>query len=173
MLKAVVFDMDDTLLDINLSAFIAVLARDESSLLAQIGRRNPLSMFAAYTAAMLDLNRADRDNECTNRELFDAAIERRGGVVLSDPVIADALAFYEREVLPDRNDAIIGAKPMEGAQRALEAVLDRGLRIALLTNPSFGAACIECRMGWAGILDAPFELVTTMENTRRVKPSAD
>lgn len=173
MLKAVVFDMDDTLLDINLSAFIAVLARDESSLLAQIGRRNPLSMFAAYTAAMLDLNRADRDNECTNRELFDTAIERRGGVVLSDPVIADALAVYEREVLPDRNDAIIGARPMEGAQRALEAVLDRGLRIALLTNPSFGAACIECRMGWAGILDAPFELVTTMENTRRVKPSAD
>lgn len=172
MLKAVVFDMDNTLLDINLSAFIAVLAKDESSLLAQIGRKNPLSMFAAYTGALLDVNRPGRDNTCTNRELFDTAIERRGGVVLSDPVIADAIAYYEREVLVDKNDTVIDAKPMPGADRALEAVLSRRLRIALLTNPSFGAACIECRMQWAGILDAPFELVTTMENTRRIKPDA-
>lgn len=173
MLKAVVFDMDQTLLDINLSAFIAVLAKEESALLADIGRRNPLSMFAAYTAALLDVNRAERDNSCTNRELFDAAIERRGGVVLSDPVIADAIAYYEREILPGRNDAIIDARPMKGAAEAIEAVLSRGLRIALLTNPSFGAACIECRMGWGQLLDVPFELVTTMENTRRVKPSPE
>ncbi len=172
MLKAVVFDMDETLLDINLGAFVAVLARDESSLLAQIGRRSPLSMFAAYTAAMLDLNRADRDNECTNRELFDAAIERRGGVVLSDPVIADAIAYYEREILPTRNDAVIAARPMPGAHEALARVRERGLRCALLTNPSFGEACIRCRMGWAELDADSFELITTMENTRRVKPSA-
>lgn len=171
MLKAVMFDMDETLLDINLAAFIAVLAKDESTLLAQIGRKNPLSMFAAYTGAMLEINRADRDNECTNRELFDDIIWKRGGVVLSDPIIADAVTYFEREVLPHRNDAIIAARPMPGAHEAIETVLDHGLRIALLTNPSFGASCIECRMGWADILDVPFELVTTMENTRRVKPS--
>ena len=112
MLKAVAFDMDETLLSINLGAFIAVLARDESSLLADIGRKNPLSMFAAYTGAMLDVNRADRGNACTNRELFDEAIYRRGGVKLADPIIADALAYYEREVLPHRNDGIIAARPM-------------------------------------------------------------
>lgn len=171
MLKAVVFDMDSTLLDINLSAFVAVLAKEEASLLADIGRKNPLSMFAAYTAALFELNRADRDNEGTNRELFDSIIERRGGVMLADPIIADALAFFEREVLPHRNDAIIGAKPMPGGREALSCVLDRGLRIALLTNPCFGEACIGCRMGWANIQDMPFELVTTMENTRRSKPS--
>lgn len=173
MLKAVAFDMDETLLSINLGAFIAVLARDESSLLADIGRKNPLSMFCAYTGAMLDVNRADRDNACTNRELFDEAIYRRGGVKLADPVIADALVCYEREVLPHRNDGIIAARPMEGAHEALDKVLSHGLRIALLTNPSFGRACIETRMAWANIQDAPFELVTTMENTRRVKPNPD
>lgn len=172
MLKAVVFDMDDTLLDINLGAFVAVLAKDESNLLADIGRKNPLSMFAAYTAAMLEMNRAERDNTCTNRELFDSIIERRGGVALRDPVIADALAFYEREILPSRNDGIISARPMPGARETLEAVRERGLRCALLTNPCFSAECIECRMGWAGIRDVPFELVTTMENTRRAKPNA-
>lgn len=172
MLKAIAFDMDGTLLDINLGAFIAVLAKDEANLLADIGRRNPLSMFAAYTAALLEVNRAERGNACTNRELFCDIIERRGGVVLSDPVIADAVAYFEREILPSRNDAVIAARPMPGAHEAIEAALDRGLRIALLTNPCFGAECIGCRMGWAGILDAPFELVTSMENTRRAKPSA-
>lgn len=173
MLKAVVFDMDATLLDINLGAFVAVLAKDESKLLADIGRKNPLSMFAAYTAAVYELNRADRDNACTNRELFCATIERRGGVVLADPIIADAIAFFEREVLPHRNDAIIAARPLEGGLEALSCVLDRGLRVALLTNPCFTRECIDCRMGWAGIRDMPFELVTTMENTRRSKPNPD
>lgn len=173
MLKAVVFDMDDTLLDINLSAFIAVIARDESNILAQIGRKNPLSMFAVYTAAMLEINREGRDGALTNRELFDSIIHRRGGVALADPVIAEALAYYERELLPSRNDAIIAAKPMPGAQKALEAVAQRGLRCALFTNPSFSRTCIECRMKWAGIADAPFELVTVMENSHWCKPSAE
>ncbi len=116
--------------------------------------------------------------------------------------ITDMHELYEREVLPKKNDRLISARPREGAHEAVEAVLDRGLRIALLTNPSFSRACIECRMGWGRavldrglrialltnpsfsraciecrmgwgrMLDMPFELVTTWENSTRVKPSA-
>ena len=52
MLKAVVFDMDETLLQINLSAFIARLARDEAGLLAQIGRRRllPVKVHSALSS---------------------------------------------------------------------------------------------------------------------------
>ncbi len=39
-LKAVVFDMDDTLLSINLNAFIGVFALDEANLLAQAARKS-------------------------------------------------------------------------------------------------------------------------------------
>ena len=171
MLKCVAFDMDDTLLSLNLNAFMVMLARDEAGLLAQIGRKNRLSMLTAYTAAMIEVNGpAADDDRRTNRERFDAAIDRRSGVVLSDPVIADVLEYYERELLPGKNDAIIAARPREGAHEALDCVLGRGLRMALLTNPSFSRTCIECRMGWAQIADAPFELVTSMENATRCKP---
>ena len=174
MLKAVAFDMDDTLLSLNLSAFIAVLAKDESHLLAQVARKNPLSLFAAYTGAMLEVNRTpEAADRRTNRERFDDAIERRSGVPLADPVIADVLDCYEREVLPAKNDAVIAARPREGAHDALACVLGRGLRVALLTNPSFSHTCIRCRMGWGGLTDAPFELVTCMENSTRCKPDAD
>ena len=174
-LRAVVFDMDDTLLSLNLSAFIAILAKDESNLLAQVGRKNPFAMMAAYTGAMLELNQVVRaaDDTRTNRAFFDASIERRSGIPLADPIIADVLECYERTMLPGRNDGIIAARPREGAHEAVECVLDRGLRIALLTNPSFSRACIECRMGWGEMLDMPFELVTTMENSTRCKPCAD
>ena len=174
MLKCVAFDMDDTLLSLNLSAFMVMLARDEAGLLAQIGRKNPLTMLTAYTAAMFEINGEVADDDLrTNRERFDAAIERRGGVTLSDPVIADVLEYYEREILPSRNDAIIAARPREGAREALDCVLGRGLRVALLTNPSFSHTCIRCRMGWAQITDVPFELVTCMENSTRCKPFAN
>lgn len=174
MLKAVVFDMDETLLSINLSAFIAVLAKDEAGLLAQVGRKNPLSVFAAYGAGMFELNAGGRaeDDHRTNRELFDEAIERRSGIPLSDPVIADVLTYYEREILPHKNDRVIAAHPKAGALEALGCVQERGLRVALLTNPSFSQACIECRMGWAGLNEVDFELVTYMENSTRCKPGA-
>lgn len=174
MLKAVAFDMDDTLLSINLTAFIAVFARDEARLLADIGRKSPLSALAGLGGVLHDLNAnaRDEDDARTNRAYVDDEIERRLGIPLADPVIADAFEYYEREVLPRRNDGVIAARPRPGAHKAVEEVVGRGLRIALLTNPSFSRACIECRMAWGDMLDMPFELVTTMENSTRCKPDA-
>ena len=174
MLKAVAFDMDDTLLSINLSAFIAVFACDETRLLADIARKNPVSTLASYLGVLRDMNANARDaaDTRTNRAFFEDEIERRLGIPLADPVIADVFEYYERDVLPTRNDALIAARPRRGAQRAVDMLLDRGLRIALLTNPSFSRACIECRMGWGDMLDMPFELVTCMDNSTRCKPSA-
>ncbi|WP_291288436.1 HAD family hydrolase [Enorma sp.] len=173
MLKAVAFDMDDTLLSINLSAFIAVFLRDEARLLADISRKNPLSAFAGLVGVLRDLNSnvRDADDARTNRAFFDEEIERRMGIPLADPVIADAFKFFEREVLPHCNDPVIGARPRAGAHQAVELLLERGMRIALLTNPSFSRSCIECRMAWGDMLDMPFELVTCMENSTRCKPS--
>ncbi len=172
MLKAVVFDMDDTLLSINLSAFLAVYLRDEARLLGDIGRKNPFSALAALGGTFYELNANDRplDDNRTNEEFYIETIKRRSGVPLDDPVIAEAFAYYEHEVLPHRNDGIISARPRVGAREAVETVVDLGLTVALLTNPSFSRACIACRMGWGDMLDMPFELVTTMENSRRCKP---
>ena len=171
MLKAVVFDMDDTLLSINLSAFLAIFAKDESKILADIGRKNPLQMFGGFAAAMLGVNEDLRDDNDTNLAYFNKLILRNCGIPLEDETISEALRYYEREILPGRNDSLINARPREGAHEAVEAVLDHGLRIALLTNPSFSEPCIRARMGWGEMLDMPFELITTMENSTRCKPS--
>lgn len=174
-LKAVVFDMDDTLLDINLGAFIGMFALDVTTLLAQIARKPVVSLFPAMGNAMLELNNGERaeSDMRTNREFFADELERRSGVPILEPAISDVIEYYEREILPKKNDRLVSAHPRRGAHEAIEAALNRGKRIALLTNPSFSRACIECRMGWGDLLDVPFELVTTWDNSTRVKPSAD
>ena len=171
-LKAVVFDMDDTLLSINLNAFIGMFALDEANLLAQAARQSTVALFTSVGSAMLELNNGERaeGDIRTNQRFFADEVERRCGVPLLEPAILDMLEFYEREILPKKNDRLIAARPREGAHEAIEAVLNRGMRIALLTNPSFSRACIECRMGWGDMLGMPFELVTTWENSTRCKP---
>lgn len=51
---------DDTLLSINLSAFIGVFALDEANLLAQVARKPIVSLFSPLGSAMLALNNGDR-----------------------------------------------------------------------------------------------------------------
>lgn len=172
MIKAIAFDMDETLLDINLNAFIAMLANDESALLADAARANRVAVLGAYTRTLLEIDSREEGDERTNRELFEDRMMRRCGIPLSDPAIRDMLDFYEREVLPLKNGRLVGARPMPGAREAVEAALARGLRIALLTNPISSPACTGCRMGWAGIRDLPFEIVTTLDNSRSCKPGA-
>lgn len=173
-LKAVVFDMDDTLLSINLSAFIAMFAMDEANLLAQAARKSTFSMFAALGSSMLELNNGERleGDHLTNFEFFAADLKCRCGVPIDEPAVLDMLTFYEREVLPKKNDRLVAARPREGAHAAVETCVDHGLRVALLTNPSFSPACIECRMGWGDMLDMPFEIVTHWDNSTRCKPCA-
>lgn len=174
MLKAVVFDMDETLLSINLNAFILRYFKDVSSMLADIGRRSRGGTMARLGTILVDLNanrRSGTDNR-TNLEFYRTEVERRCGICLSDPLIYEAFTYYDREVLPYKNDDVINAHAMPGAHAALQAVQDAGLRCALFTNPSFPQGAIECRMGWGDLADAPFELVTHMGNTTRCKPDA-
>lgn len=126
-LKAVVFDMDDTLLSINLNAFIGMFALDEANLLAQAARKSTVALFTSVGSAMLELNNGERaeGDIRTNQRFFADEVERRCGVPLLEPAILDMLEFYEREILPKKNDRLIAARPREGAHEAIEAVLNR------------------------------------------------
>ena len=184
MLKAVVFDMDSTLLHINLNAFIVLLAKDESHLLAEAGRTSDVRTLAAFGSGLWAVNYGEgispyedgqaygAHHDRTLKDIFNDAFENACGIPLDDPTVADMLTYYEREVLPHRNNPVVGARPAEGAREAIELVQNRGLRIALFTNPSFTDACIHARMGWGGLSDVPFELVTCMENSSRCKPTS-
>lgn len=172
MIKAVLFDMDDTLLDINLTAFMTTYIADVSRILGAISGKNPASFGVPFARGYLAMGNPKRADGFTNAEVLCQTFEHLTGIPLADPVIADAITCYETDVLPSRQGGLVAAHPMEGGLAALECCQDMGLKIALATNPSFTENCIYVRMGWAGIADAPFERVSYMQNSTRLKPKA-
>lgn len=172
MIKAVLFDMDDTLLDINLTAFLTLYAADVSRLMSQISGKPTVGFGPAFACCYLAMGDPKRADGLTNAEIFAQKFESLTGIPLLDPAISAALTCYETDVLPTRQGGIVAAKPMEGGVAALEKCQDMGLKIALATNPSFTQTCIGVRMGWAGIKDMPFERISYMQNSTRLKPKA-
>ena len=171
MIKAVLFDLDDTLVRLNLSAFIARYVAGASRLLASAARVSPLSLGGPYVRAFLAIDAQDREDSLTNEQLFNKVFFERTSIPLDDPVIADLLTYYESEVVPGFSDGIVSARPVPGARAAIEAVHDAGLICALATNPTFSLACDRARMGWAGVSEGDFALVSTFSNSTRCKPS--
>jgi FMN phosphatase YigB (HAD superfamily) len=50
---------------------------------------------------------------------------------------------------------------------------EKGLRVALATNPIFPAIATESRIRWSGLSPEDFELYTTYENSRFCKPNPE
>lgn len=171
-IRAVLFDMDDTLLSINLGAFVVGYHHQVARILGRILRRPAASLYGPLLRAFLAMDDQDRTDGLTNGALYASIMETEADVPWSQPEVADVLAFYDREILPQSHLPLVAAHPRPGARSALETCLAMGLQVGLATNPSFSEGCIRARMGWAGIADVPFIRVSTWENSTRTKPSA-
>ena len=171
MIKAVLFDLDDTLLRLNLTAFIARYVSGATRLLASAARTSPAALGIPYVRAFLAMDAQDREDSLTNERLFNQTFLASTGIPLDDPVIADLMTYYEEQVVPGFSGGIVAARPVPGAREAIEAVHDAGLLCALATNPTFSLSCDRARMGWAGVGEDDFALVSTYSNSTRCKPS--
>ena len=80
------------------------------------------------------------------------------------PVFDD---FYHNEF--QRVQAVCGHNPH--AAEVIALVQQKGLRVALATNPIFPAVATQSRIRWAGLTPEAFELYTTYENSRFCKPT--
>lgn len=171
MIRAVLFDLDDTLLRLNLTAFLTRYVAGASRLLASAARTSPVALGVPYVRAFLAMDAQDRQDSLTNERLFNQTILESTGIPLDDPVIADLMTYYEEEIVPGFSGGIVSARPVEGARAAIEAVHDAGLVCALATNPTFSLACDRARMGWADVREEDFARVSTWSNSTRCKPS--
>ena len=171
MIKAVLFDLDDTLLRLNLTAFVTRYVAGASRLLASVARTSPVALGVPYLRAFLAMDAQDREDSLTNEQLFNKIILETTGIPLDDPVIADLMSYYETQIVPGFSGGLVAARPVPGAREAIEAVHDAGLICALATNPTFSLDCDRARMGWAGVSEKDFSLVSTYANSTRCKPS--
>ncbi len=160
--SGILFDLDGTLLDLDVGAFLTryFAAVDRLAHERFAGVDDLLHSILASTGTM----QTDHVGR-TNREVFAEDLQARCGVVLDHawPIFE---GFY-LGVFPSLRG---GAGPSEGAREVVDAALSAGFRVAVATQPIFPRIAIRQRLGWAGLGDVPFDLLTTYETMEACKP---
>jgi FMN phosphatase YigB (HAD superfamily) len=162
--RAVLFDLDGTLLDLDLALFL----RNYFASLGEVVERHfpGGNVMHAILAATEAVQRPHPGQ--TNRDVFYADFLTRTGIDLSASwEVFDA--FY-RERFPALGD---GCRPRKGARRAVETALALGLDVVVATQPIFPRIAIEHRLEWAGLSDLGLKRLTTYEIMHACKPLPD
>lgn len=162
-IKAVLFDLDGTLLPMDMNAFMKIYFGGLSKALAPYGYE-PKSLIDAVwagTAAMIK-NDGSRLNETV---FWDKFAEDLGEDVRKRE--GDLERYYRSEFVATR--AACGENPM--ARTVIDKVKGMGIPAVLATNPFFPAIATETRMSWVGLQPQDFALVTTYENSSSCKPN--
>lgn len=162
-IKAVLFDLDGTLLPMDQDTFVKAYFGGLCKRMAPLGYAPDKLVDAIWrgTAAMVG-NTGEKRNEEVFWDTFAALL---GEGIRGDEGELDA--FYRENFPSVRTSCGYDAR----AKTVIEAVKAKGLRCVLATNPIFPAVATECRIGWAGLAPDDFELYTTYENSCHCKPN--
>ena len=162
-IKAVLFDLDGTLLPMDQDTFIKAYLGGMAKKLAPHGY-NPEELVKAVYTGMKAMT--TNDGSCTNEEAFWKAFTGLlGEKVREDMPIFDE--FYRNEFQDVKN--ICGFLP-EAAQ-TVRTLKEKGYRVALATTPMFPSIATESRIRWAGLELDDFEIFTTYEDYHYCKPN--
>lgn len=162
--RAVFFDLDGTLLPMELDEFLGRYFDGIRAFAAREGfdeRAFSAGLFAGVTAM------TGHDGSITNDEAFwDAFCASAGGERAGWE--STFLRYYDTE-FASIGDAV-EADP--AAARAIRALRAKGYPLVLATMPLFPLEAVEKRLAWAGVDPLDFARITRYDNSRAAKPSA-
>ncbi len=163
MLKALLLDLDGTLLENAMEVFVPAYLNALGTFLAGYVPPERLVPELLRATAAMDANDGTGP---TNEEAFAAAFYPALGWerALLEPHIR---RFYAEEFPKLRSLT----RPAPEARALVGWAFGRGLQVAIATNPLFPRTAIEQRLQWAGVGadDFPYALVTTYETMHASK----
>ncbi len=163
MLRAVLFDLDDTLLGNSMDTFLPAYFQ---ALTRYLGHLIPPERLIAQLMRGTEAMDANHDSQCINQEAFASAFYPSLGVDRSrvEPIFR---RFYVEEF--PKLQPLTCLRPE--ARLLVERALDEGLLVVIATNPLFPRVAVEQRLAWAGVSVEEFEyaLVTTYETMHATK----
>lgn len=161
--KAVLFDLDGTLLPMDQDLFIKAYFGGLAKKLAPLGY-DPNALVDAIwqgTEAMIK-----NDGTRTNEQAFwDVFCRKMGLSARNDEAAFEE--FYKADFQKVQNVCGFDHRAAEIVHRLRGA----DITTVLATNPIFPAVATESRMRWAGLCPEDFALYTTYENSSYCKPS--
>ena len=166
MLDAVLFDLDGTLLPMDLDEFtktyFGLLARTASAW----GYNDREALIASVWAGTKSM--VTNDGTKTNYEAFWEKFEK----VIGRDCKADVPkfdAFYENDFNLARS--VCGENPY--AKAAVEAARGVANKVILASNPLFPRVATEARLSWVGLSGDDFDWVTDYSNSCFCKPNPE
>lgn len=166
MIKAVLFDLDGTLLPMDQDEFTKGYFKLLAAKLAAYGYepKQLTDTIWAGTAAMVK-NNGKQSNEAVFWEKFSEIYGKEKA--LKDKSLFDD--FYAQSFDEAKSFCGYHAKAAETVRTAQQL----GYRVVLATNPIFPKSATESRIRWTGLSPEDFELCTTYENTCYCKPNPE
>lgn len=164
MIKAILIDLDDTLLKTNMDQFLPAYLDRLAHSLRELGPAEEIikTLYMA-TEGMIG-------NQDPTRTLK-AAFDRRFYPALNttEAELRQQIDRFYREIYPELRQL---TEPVPQAASFLEALADKGLQIVIATNPLFPRTAIAQRMSWTDIEadDPSIHLVTSYEHFHFAKP---
>lgn len=164
MIKAVLFDLDGTLLPMNMDDFVKSYFGLLAKYLAPYGYEADKLIKTLWSGVGAMVK---NDGSILNEDAFwKAFAEVYGEEALAHRPIVDE--FYRGEF--NKAQAACGFK--KEAAEAVKLVREKGKTPVLATNPVFPRLATESRARWAGLDLGEFAAYTTYENCHYCKPSA-
>lgn len=164
-IKVVLFDLDGTLLPMNQDKFIEVYFENLTAYMCRGGEHEPSEYYKAIwqgVKAMLTNN-----NLVNNEEAYFDAIGKIYGCECAQRERGKYTEFYLCEYVKGKSECWHTTR----SRKVVDLLKEKGLRLALATNPVFPTVATDMRMGWVDLAMADFELVTTCDNTGYSKPN--
>lgn len=164
-ITTVLFDLDGTLLPMDLDVFVKAYFGAIAKKMAPYGY-DPEQLIGAIwkgTGAMVSNN-----GQQTNEQAFWQVVSH----ILGERVWQDQKLF-DQFYIENFDDlrSICGYDPM--AAKIVYRLKEKGYRVVLATSPIFPALATHRRIRWAGLQPEDFTLCTTYENCCYTKPNLD
>ncbi|MCL6595039.1 MAG: HAD family hydrolase [Firmicutes bacterium] len=161
MIRGLLLDLDNTLIQVDVDAFVERYARAVARRLMPEDPERGMAVVAGASYRLL----AERSPKERNRDRLLRALAAELG---EEPrALWTRLESVAAEVLPALRPLV---RPLPGAREVVAEARRRGLRLALATNPIYPRRVIVERMRWSGLGEEDVDHVACLEASSATKP---
>lgn len=164
-IKAVLFDLDGTLIDVDMNRFVPVYLRRLTEYMKdQVNPVHAMRSLHHAVAAMFANTDASRTLESILLDVLAAEL------AITPEQYAECLEQFCRNDLEELRPLVTG-HPL--SSQLVDSALDRGWEVVLATNPIFPRSVIDARLSWGNLDGGVFHHVTDYETAHFCKPSVN
>jgi len=161
MTKAILFDLDNTLILFDEAKFFKEYIKKVAPLMSDIAPPHALwKMILSATKSALGNN-----GEVTNQEVFKQTFSKYFGNK-TEEIWQRFIKFYKNEF--DQLKTLVNVN--KGVSEIFYFLSKKNIKIVIASNPFWPCIAMEKRMGWAGVNKEQVNLITHLENMHFCKP---